>query len=306
MGIAAILHIRLKQAQVLNQVPTLSYRKLNLSTKRQFTKQSTMVSVLDPYVQDYTPLRQYPPMIPQPERATRPAAFCIRSILANRQRVRGAEDKMFVWPAQCDMGLMKEAVSHVPQVMDKYFAWWVDRVGVDIVLPEWYPWYQSMLTDLHRHRHWHNEHPIRWEFAEVAAALDPKYDDLRRKSPWVWRPEMKQCVKSLRDFLAEPKNLNETFRYSCNDEKPKGAVVEGDENGKATFKYVALCIRSPQDESVVEYTEEWEFEWGEHTCYKTDYWGEEKRSLDLRFLYSWTPYPFPIEKPQDALGDTRE
>ncbi|RVD89385.1 uncharacterized protein DFL_000396 [Arthrobotrys flagrans] len=231
-----------------------------------------MVSVLGFHEQDRSPI-----ILDSPQRASGLAPFCIRSILSYRQDNFIVSGKKFVRLARCDASLMKQAVLDVPKTMDKYFTWYLDRVGVEIKLPEWYSWYLKMLSDLHRYRHWHNEDSIRWEFSEVAATLNPRYDALRNKSVRVWRPELKQCIGALQEFLGQPDGMKALFRYTCNGKYLEDNTEAQSDKGVSKYKFVALCLRSPEDETVVEYHEEWDFEWGEYDFYQTDCWGEESQ-----------------------------
>ncbi|KAK6498183.1 hypothetical protein TWF506_004422 [Arthrobotrys conoides] len=233
-----------------------------------------MASVLGPYEQDYAPLKLHFPIIPTtPQRASKPAPYCIKSFLENRPARGLLTDKKFNWPATCDTELMKEAVTKVPRLMDDFFSWWVEKVRLQTELPSWNSWYCSLVADLHRYRHWHNEDPIRWEFCEIAAALDPKYAALRKTSVWVWRPEMIDCIKDLQEFLSNPDNMRiaSWFGWYKHTEFARQPTAAQRERGALPYRLTCLCLRSPEDPEVIQYDEEWEFEWGEYVPYQEDY-----------------------------------
>ncbi|KAF3116133.1 hypothetical protein TWF103_009363 [Orbilia oligospora] len=254
-----------------------------------------MVSVLGSHEQDCSPLMLHMPIIPTtPQRAAKPAPFCIKSILANRKSYSLLTDKTFNWPATCDAALMKEAVVEVPRLMDNFFAWWVNKVFAQTELPGWNSWYCTLVADLHRYRHWHNEDPVRWEFSEIAAVLDPKYAALRKTTVWVWRPEMVECIQDLEEFLCAPDGMKLARWFTWNRAMPQQPTGPQIEKGVMPYRFTCLCLRSPQDPEVIQYDEEWELEWGEYVSFKTDYWGEKKKSLNLRFLFAWClPVVYP-------------
>ncbi|KAK6519064.1 hypothetical protein TWF281_003753 [Arthrobotrys megalospora] len=239
-----------------------------------------MPSVLDPYVQDYTTIQQYPPILPDnPQRAYGPAPYCIRGIRANTQGNEIISDAKFLWPARCDENLMKQAVIYVPKVMNRYLLAWLDKTGGKSGFPDpdWYFWYHSMLSDLHRYRFWHSDNPIRWEFSELAAALDPRFDALRcKKFIWVWRPEMKWCIKDLKEFQLATNNLTTPFGTRNIAITPESTEKEMRERGNSKLGLVTLCFRSPVDETVIHCWEDWDFKWGQYTPFETDYWNEEQ------------------------------
>ncbi|KAF3228409.1 hypothetical protein TWF106_007441 [Orbilia oligospora] len=131
--------------------------------------------------------------------------------------------------------------------------------------------------DLHRYRHWHNEDPVRWEFSEIAAVLDPKYTALRKTTVWVWRPEMVECIKDLEEFLCAPDGMKLARWFTWNRAMPQQPTGPQIEKGVVPYRFTCLCLRSPQDPEVIQYDEEWEFEWGEYVSFRTDYWGEKKK-----------------------------
>ncbi|KAK6334463.1 hypothetical protein TWF730_003677 [Orbilia blumenaviensis] len=178
-------------------------------------------------------------------------------------------------PALCSAELMRRAVLLVPKYMDEYFVWWLDETCGENGIPQWYPWYRRMLSVLHRHRHWHVEGSTRWEFSELAAALDPEYENLRCSNPaWVVRPELTLCVDDLKKYQVE-------MRKRGTPVVPKAPttahqdVIMGISTREIKINFVSLCYRSPEDDTVVQYDEEWSFDWGEYTSFETDYWGGE-------------------------------
>ncbi|KAK6524079.1 hypothetical protein TWF694_005742 [Orbilia ellipsospora] len=164
-----------------------------------------MPSVLDEYVQDYRPLKQYPPIIPNnPQRASGPAPFCRRSLrenadLSNLERNDGYNG-CFARLQISDNELMPEALDFVPKAIDEFLENWSQKCGKEDA-PCWLGWYHDMIADFHGNEYEKYDHPSCWRFSELAAALDPKFDSLRcTKFVWVKPPEMKMMVEDLMKF----------------------------------------------------------------------------------------------------------
>ncbi|KAF3908816.1 hypothetical protein ABW21_db0209838 [Orbilia brochopaga] len=105
-----------------------------------------MPSVFDPWVQDYKPLKQWPPVIPNnPQRTAPPAPFCVHCIRANYQGEEGAKNKKY-FPATCDKALMREAVTFVSMAVNGFLSRWLEAGKENI--PEWYIWYFDFLKGM--------------------------------------------------------------------------------------------------------------------------------------------------------------
>ncbi|KAK6495110.1 hypothetical protein TWF481_003138 [Arthrobotrys musiformis] len=182
--------------------------------------------------------------------------------------------------ADCDANLMREAVLRVPQMMSRYFVWWLEKTDGEEGMPVWYKWFYDMLHNLHRYRHWNNDHDVRSEFSEIAAALDPKHEPLRR-TRFVGREEMKLCIQDIRKFLPESETF--TLPYGTgNKDILESDVLRKLNSETPKCRFVALCLRSPQDDTVVTYPEEWDFEWGQYEagCEKDYFAGKPPRFFD--------------------------
>ncbi|KAK6330414.1 hypothetical protein TWF696_003511 [Orbilia brochopaga] len=159
-----------------------------------------MPSVLDKWVQDYKPLKQWPPVIPtNPQRTAPPAPFCVHCIRANYQGEQSFRGKKY-FPATCDKALMREAVMFVSTMVNTFLKAWLEAGKEE--MPAWYTWYYDFLQELHHGRFWRYEHPPRWHCAEIAAALDEKFSSLRwTQTMWIHPAELQVLIKDLREHM---------------------------------------------------------------------------------------------------------